>query len=77
VGLKLRSRQPAEAPAGRWLAGCVAALGLAAWVHARTWFARTLTWQGLGYRVGWGGRVIKGPEAKRLSVPEARAGGRF
>jgi len=61
----LRRYHPCPGPAIRWiLAGC-AVTGMAALAHGMTCFSNTLTWQGIRYRVGWGGLVEGIEEAGR------------
>jgi hypothetical protein len=42
-----------------WLPALPAALIMAGWCHARTWFAASITWAGITYTVTRGGRVSR------------------
>jgi len=57
LALYLRRLHPAPGPWPRWLAGFLAALAMAAWVHLRTCLTQHISWRGITYRVDWRGRV--------------------
>ena len=54
----LRLLHPQPGPLVLWLPAVYSALFMAGWCHMRTWFDNTITWAGITYTVGDGGRVL-------------------
>lgn len=54
----LRLRHPAPGSLLLWYPAFVAALIMAGWCHARTWFSDAITWAGIVYKVAAGGKVV-------------------
>lgn len=57
LGLLFRTLAPRPVPALAWLRGFAATFFMLALSFARTFATNTMTWRGIAYRVGWGGRV--------------------
>jgi ceramide glucosyltransferase len=59
LALALRRLHPCPKPSWPlWLAAFLASLGLASWVHLKTWFTQKISWRGKVYQVDWRGRVL-------------------
>jgi ceramide glucosyltransferase len=52
-----RTLVPQKVPLGPWLLGFYANIFMACWCYLKTWTTDTISWQGISYRVTWGGRV--------------------
>ena len=70
IGAWCRTLIPHPAPLGPWLLAFYTNIFMACWCYIQTWRPGTIAWQGISYRVTWGGRVQKiilTPESKRNS----------
>lgn len=55
----LRTQHPAPGSLILWYPAFFSALLMAGWCHARTWFADSITWAGIIYKVAAGGKVVE------------------
>jgi len=57
VGAAYRGLVPARIPLLPWLGAFYGFMLLSAWCYFRTVWSNVITWHGISYRVGWGGKV--------------------
>jgi ceramide glucosyltransferase len=57
--LFFRMQHPSPGSLIFWYPAFLAALFMACWCHLRTWFADSITWAGITYKVAFGGKVVK------------------
>lgn len=57
LGLRWRTLTAQRVPRIPWIAAVFATNLMVAWCYAKTWSGNILSWRGISYRVGWGGKV--------------------
>lgn len=57
IGMKWRTLVHEDIPIWRWVPVVLAAGSMATLCYVGTWFGGLLSWQGISYRVTWGGKV--------------------
>ncbi len=58
-GMALRLLHPRPGPLKSWLPAFYAAIFMASWCHLTTWFAQSIHWRGISYRVTRQGKVTE------------------